>query len=86
MDVKEFHEELKKVGLSLLWEVDKKKLAVWNPNFANPLLWMDAYEEDYKGNVRVKSINAPLFTEEQIRKALILSDEFLQTPLEDRGL
>jgi len=86
MNIKEFREELNKVGLSLLWESDKNKLAVWNPNFANPLLWMNPYEENYKGNVGVKSINAPLFSETQIRRAIILADEFLQTPLKDRGL
>lgn len=86
MKFNEFSNELKKLGLSLCWDVNKEFISVGNPNFANPIIWFNPRIEksDYTGSVTVKSINAPLFTGEQIRRALQLVDELLMTQLKDR--
>lgn len=86
MTIKELYKKLGQIGLCVVWDIDEKRASVGSPSFANPLIWFDAYSEDYHGAVKVKSINASLFTAEQIRKALMLVDEFLSTPLQDRGL
>lgn len=86
MTIQELYKKLSQIGLRVVWDIDKKWASVGSPSFANPLIWFDAYSEDYHGEVTVKSINASLFTAEQIKKALMLVDEFLSTPLQDRGL
>ncbi len=86
MEIKELYMKLGKIGLGVVWDIDLKHASVGIPEIANPLLWFDAYTEEYQGNVRVKSINVPLFSEVQIREALLLVDEFLQTPLQRRNL
>jgi hypothetical protein len=86
MNIKELSTELNKINLRIVWSSCGKRVCVGSPRFANPLLWINVYEEDYQGNVRVKSINIQLFTEKQIKKALMLVDEFMQTPVRDRGL
>lgn len=85
MKLKELQEKLAKLGLGMVWDIDKKNVSVGNPAFANPLLWVNAYDE-YDGSVRVKSINIPLYTESQVRGALLLVDEFMSTLPKDRGL
>lgn len=86
MKMYEFSKKISELGLSLCWSNDKEILSVGNPEFANPIVWFNPYleEKDYDGSVRVKSINAPLFTDKQIKGVLLLVDEFLLTQLEDR--
>ncbi|WP_143804810.1 hypothetical protein [Paraliobacillus ryukyuensis] len=88
MDINKLYDELGKLGLGTVWDADDKNVSIGNPSFANPLLWFNAYtkKEDYHGTISIKSINAPLFTGEQIKKSLYLVDTFLQTPLRNRGL
>lgn len=88
MKLKEFNTKINELGLSLCWDIDGKNVSVGKPKIANPMLWFNPYieEKDYDGSVKVKSINAPLFTGEQIRKTLILVDEFLMTQLDKREL
>ncbi|WP_368900760.1 hypothetical protein [Oceanobacillus oncorhynchi] len=88
MNMKGLQRRLGESGLSLVWDVDRKFISIGNPNFANPLIWFDPRlpEKDYRGTVKIKSINSPLFSESQIRNSLMLVDTFLQTPLGDRDV
>lgn len=88
MNLKEFNIKINELGLSLCWDIDRKNVSVGKPKIANPMLWFNPCieEKDYDGSVKVKSINSPLFTGEQIRKSLMLIDEFLLTPLDKREL
>ncbi len=86
MTLNELYIELRKIGLGVVWHSDKKWISIGSSSFANPLLWFDAYSEDYQGSVKMKSINAALFSDLQIKKSLILVDQFLNTPLKGRQL
>ena len=82
----EFIVKLQELNLEIVWDSDKRIVSIGTPAFANPIIWFDPYLEEYSGNVNVKSINSSLYTGKQIRKSLMLVDEFMSTPLEDRDL
>ncbi len=88
MNKKELYDELEKLGLRIVWGMDLKRASIGNPDFANPIIWFDAYLEadKYMGTINIKAINATLFTERQIKESLRLVNEFLMTPLKERGL
>lgn len=86
MTVQELNAELNKLGLGVVWDADRQKARVESRSFANPIIHFDAYQKEYTGTISVKSINTPLFTASQIKKAIEAVDAFLKTPLANRGL
>lgn len=86
LGINEFSNKLQELNLEIVWDINKRILSIGNPAFANPIIWFDPYLEEYLGNINVKSINSSLFSGKQIRKSLMLVDEFMSTPLKDRGL
>lgn len=63
-----------------LWSIGYKRIA--NPMFYfNPL----TEEEDYDGNVSVKSVNVRMFNADELKQVLVLIDELLLTKMIDRG-
>jgi len=63
-----------------LWSVGYKRIAN-SMLYFNPLTG----EEDYDGDVSVKSINARMFNADELKQVLILIDELLLTKMTDRG-
>lgn len=88
MTLAELNQKLNALGLNLTWDGRRSILIVGNPAFANPLLMLNPYlpREEYTGTLSVKSINIALFTETQIKHAIMYVDHFLSTDLEKRDL
>lgn len=63
-----------------LWSVGYKRIA-------NPMLYFNPLieEEDYSGDVSVKSINVRMFKGDELKQVLTLIDELLLTKISDRG-
>jgi len=82
----EFCNKIANLNLSItihndtLWSVGYKRIA-------NPMLYFNPLmeEDDYDGNVSVKSINARMFNADELKQVLILIDELLLTKMTDRG-
>ncbi|MCL1700757.1 hypothetical protein [Lysinibacillus sp. Bpr_S20] len=86
MTYNEFCNKIANLGLSItihndsLWSVGYKRIA-------NPMLYFNPLieEENYDGNITVKSINVRMFNANELKKTLILIDELLLTKMVDRG-
>lgn len=46
---------------------------------------MKSEEENYDGNVTVKSINVGMFNADELKQVLVLIDELLLTKMNERG-
>lgn len=72
---REFRESIFELGLTTIDNEDGEK-AVGHPICTNPLLLFND-EEEYRGSVTVKSINISLYSEKQIKEALLLVEDYL---------
>lgn len=77
--------ELNKCEL-VLKPYNETQWTIGSSRFANILLAFNPSIDVYSGGVTFKTINAPLFTGEQIKKAGNIVHEFLSTPVEERDL
>lgn len=86
-DYKSYLKRLSDLNLGLL-RVSETCWGVVAPTFANPLLHFNPTTtvEDYTGTVQFKSVNAVLFSPNQIKGALMATNDFLMTPLSERKL
>lgn len=88
MTFKSLSSKMNILGLVVVREREGGLFSVAPKGIANKMLFFNVNipASAYNGNVTVKAINVNLFTAQRLHKALILVDEFLQTPMESRGL